>query len=493
MPHAAQPCTTHILEGKKSLVIDRSITLCSFYLPPMAAPAVSIVVQPPRPATELRWLVDDLIAPWRGETEEPPPFSPGELFIMALAQHDKPLTRKEAFFWIRETFGYYQRRGVVEIRTSDWERTRHGVYDRQLLGGESPFTPTLLDVVLDYNLPLRATSDSLRIDDKSTWSVDVREAIALLTSRLRPFKREGVFTFLQLPAEIRNCIYEMLFRYPRSGIRINRDGIDRSGKVYMRTRDPDIDWWDCVQREPSPLYGFSRRFQRYGGRPLLEAGKLSDILGQMLVSRQFHAEARSIFYSTNIFAFDSASHLRGVLRKMPPESRNLVERVTFDYKSELVGYVALRDAFAIVATMKSLKWLQISLRQSTWMTGLTGPWHDDPCIEDRWQFNRAARIGEHVQVVLRGDYPNTIESQIRSDPVEGESEDESKEEGASAGRMDAPVSKPGKIRSLKGTLRSLSSHWKASKARFSRPNHDARQASFEHSATVYRKPPERYL
>lgn len=379
--------------------------------------------------TDLRTAVNNAIAPWRYRDETPPPFTSSELVVMALVLRNEPMNRKEMFLWIYNTFAYFKTHSPARLWAILTRRESHELAEsfpwQRGVGGSLLDTmycvPDLYDAVLSYDVPIDILGD--KFTDVSTWTVDLHGARCFLQPRLWPHDPKGVFPFLRLPAEIRTCIYEMVFRYPPAGLQIdlpNRRCVSKH-MVYARARDFGSNFKSHLERRrrrcpntPLPVWCFG-----HGGGSLLEVGKLSAILALTHVSRQVHEETRGMFYAINTFCFDRAGDLCHVLQRMPARDRDCLQRIAFDYRCDAMAVATITKTFSLVATMKSLRWLHISLVQGEWL-GYKWPARrvlGHPEIEDKLQFKRTARIGDHINVVLQGDYPEDTMKQIRSDPI----------------------------------------------------------------------------
>ncbi|KAF7188894.1 hypothetical protein HII31_09817 [Pseudocercospora fuligena] len=86
---------------------------------------------------------------------------------------------------------------------------------------------------------------SMAADAQSTWTIEWEEAEVLLQRRLgyRAAHLRDEFRFLDLPAELRNRIYEMVVGLPKSGVSIEK-GQPEARLMSRNYEDPlDLDRW----------------------------------------------------------------------------------------------------------------------------------------------------------------------------------------------------------------------------------------------------------
>jgi len=379
--------------------------------------------------TDLTNAIRNVIAPWRYRTDTAPPFSPTELVVMALAVCHESMKRKDLFFWIHDTFEYYQTQQTAAAlwgslchypasKHGPWEMRRDERYRRNLHYG-----PSFLNILRSYETPVDSTEGNLEYQVK--LSVDLKDARNFLRPLLWPYQPEGHFPFLRLPAEIRTTIYEMVLRFPSAGLNLLERDLRKKRVVCTYSRDLKAPLCTGLTREPGP-----HRWSGWQGlrwkltnmkRGMLEIGTFTQILALTRVNRQIREEAGGVFFAINTFCFDSAWHLRFTLEHLSARQRDSIERIAFDYRYDAAACMSMREAFVALATMKSLRWLHISIIEEEWKDLY---WRDNASIEDRLQFNRAHRIPDSVQVVLDGDYPDNVERDIRADPIVDEVEAE---------------------------------------------------------------------
>ncbi|KAK5689014.1 hypothetical protein LTS10_000994 [Elasticomyces elasticus] len=250
----------------------------------------------PAPHGSVRARITAAMAPWQDSTDKPP-FTAVQLVVMALLTSGISLIPKDVWKWTIVSFSYYQ---SLASDTS-WTVTCHD-YDNGNFGTIHAFRREFDAVFLEYNLPLMTstirTSEGGDHTIKYTISPWMGQAWLNLPDDTAPID-VTTFPFFELPAELRNAIYTMVFQYPRSG-------------VYIRSF-----WYGSLG--PSQY-------------ELLSAGKSSSILLPLLVSRQFHDEAMPIFLNINTFFFNDWSQLSRVTTNWSEARRKHVKSIGFEYE-----------------------------------------------------------------------------------------------------------------------------------------------------------------
>ncbi|KAI7281144.1 hypothetical protein KC345_g4297 [Hortaea werneckii] len=224
----------------------------------------------------LRDEVQEVTRPYTTADEEPP-FSGGELIVMALVHTDDDTFPKDRILrWIINTFKYYHD-AFIDNASQNLEPNLSFRGDSNAV-----VLKKITRAFMEYEVPIREGQVSF-------WSVSTQAARFYLRHWLEP-EREGVFPFLDLPPEIRNYIYELIFTFPSSSVYMNA-----LGNFYMERID-----------EPGPC-----------GRKWSDSGVISslafinksanDTLTLLSANRQIYEEAMPFFYQLNNFYFDSYS------------------------------------------------------------------------------------------------------------------------------------------------------------------------------------------
>jgi hypothetical protein len=362
--------------------------------------------------TDISTFSDDLqaaIAPY-SDHKHKPPFSIDILIIMALASKSTtgpPMTEREIFYWILKHFPYYQ-----DLATDAMWDPRGGTaqqlpflsfrdeFTRAFLRVDFPLkfvrkapierdglhavTPSWMSPHKDalypsntshqgnlaetlYYIPHRYPPEFKPIQDRNLMGLPERRAVhphvrppyfALAPNRppvettysisletvetyLHPLfqvhNEKRRMDFFELPPELRNRIYQMVFRYPPSGF---------AGRTRNGT-------FKCVSRSPVDSFHFSRVGRHNVSQPVLETLPLRDILGPLLVSRQFYQEAMPFFYNIHHFHWNDLATMKFSLGRLAPSRRKHIGSVSATYLFVECEYAA--NAFEFLLEMPKLR------------------------------------------------------------------------------------------------------------------------------------------
>lgn len=144
------------------------------------------------------------------------PFMPADLVVMAILDSDtKWVSQARILRWIVDNFFCY-RKFLLDTMEEEFE-CGSGNLDLLEALDYKP-TPTLAQAFASHDIPLIDAFDSYGIP---IHTVDINPARLYLSGCLNlDSDREGAFPFLDLPAELRNRIYEMVLIYPRSTVAV---------------------------------------------------------------------------------------------------------------------------------------------------------------------------------------------------------------------------------------------------------------------------------
>ncbi|KAI7221393.1 hypothetical protein KC340_g9236 [Hortaea werneckii] len=234
----------------------------------------------------LRNEVQEVIRPYTTADEEPP-FSGGELIVMSLVDTDEESLPKDRILrWIVNTFKYY--RDVFLDKAFQNLGPDFVFYD----GSDGVVFEDIPKAFTEYELSIRESQVMVEKRSASHWSVTTQAARVYLRRWLEP-EREGIFPFLDVPPEIRNNIYELIFTFPSSGIHVQEADERKGFDVFFLQR---ID-------EPGPC-GRKWSDSLFQGNPFVIKKSMNDILAPLCVNRQVYKEAMPLFYLLNTFHFD---------------------------------------------------------------------------------------------------------------------------------------------------------------------------------------------
>ncbi|KAK4905578.1 hypothetical protein LTR49_025147 [Elasticomyces elasticus] len=125
------------------------------------------------------------------------------------------------------------------------------------------------------------------------------------------------FPFFELPRELRDRIYQMVFQFPRSGLFFSSLAIK---KLIVRSCDLEDD------------SSFDHVIQDHESRSHIpETSTVPDILSPLLANRQFYREAMPLFYSLNSFDFGCQRTMSTVIARLLRAFREHVRSVGVRY------------------------------------------------------------------------------------------------------------------------------------------------------------------
>ncbi|KAH9826769.1 hypothetical protein Tdes44962_MAKER03312 [Teratosphaeria destructans] len=300
---------------------------------------------------ELTLDIERLIKPYTQDVNKQPPFSPAELVVMAaVCLKEFWSNDSEIWLWIGRTFPYYRMRARKHWATLVVEGQE----------AHPPFSD-FTSVFDDYDLPLRNHSPG------SQWfEVTTMAARTFLRERLEP-PRPGHFRILDLPAELRLSIFELILKFPRSGINCLREPPNASNQPHTTRIAVEVRVDESL-RKPPPKTICAWAGWGHGVR-VRSFARLFDLF---LVNRQIYKEAMPIFYSNNKFHFEGAQSATTLLLRMKPARIEHLSYVRLglllegpeDNKGEMSHFQLAMQA---LGTVRTLKVLAIELRSKEWL------------------------------------------------------------------------------------------------------------------------------
>ncbi|KAI7235174.1 hypothetical protein KC330_g4391 [Hortaea werneckii] len=272
----------------------------------------------------LRSEVREVIRPYTTADEEPP-FSGGELVVMALVDTDEESLPKDLILrWIVNAFKYYH--DVFLDKAFENLGPDFVFYD----GSDGVVFENIPKAFTEYEVPI---CESRVIDKKrytSFWGVTSQAARIYLRDRLEP-EREGVFPFLDLPPEIRNNIYELLLTFPSSGVHVqeSEDDDEEGFDVYFLQRIDEPG--SCGRKWSDSLCK---------GSHFVIKKSMDDILALLHVNRQVYEEAMPSRYMLNMLHFDTDSvELRKLAWSMPNSRFEYLRKLHLDLKDDVAEWL----------------------------------------------------------------------------------------------------------------------------------------------------------
>lgn len=165
--------------------------------------------------------------------------------------------------------------------------------------------------------------------------------------------RKGNFRFLDLPAEIRVRIYEMLFSFPKIMV-----GAPESGptKLYVTKREHQI----------------GDSCEDAGEKPHTQP--LQRILAVLSTNKQIYFEAVPVFYQINHFRANSTWQLTAWVDRVAPTRLQHVRHISFRYALD-DRLLPLRHcseaALVALSSLMQLKSLEINAEDPQWCVSLS--------------------------------------------------------------------------------------------------------------------------
>ena len=260
---------------------------------------------------------------------------------MALVMKNEPMSITDILQWLGTTFVHFTYAG---IRLNN-DGTNLADYHRQRALGQD------ISRALDkLELPI-VQLDSFDFDGALAWQVSVLDARAFLQDAL--FERKGTFPLLQLPTEIRIMIWEMVLRYPPSGIHLlrkyfnGRRAIAVVDKNYSTPFSSDLSFTD---RSNPERFSYTQPLGRS--------------LSLLSVNKQIFEESYAYFYRANLFVFPSVARLGRFLRNTPRSRRQHFTQLAFEY-SPADRYVA-PGVFSDLVSLKKMSTLYMNIHDAWW-------------------------------------------------------------------------------------------------------------------------------
>ncbi|KAK5702148.1 hypothetical protein LTR17_022575 [Elasticomyces elasticus] len=277
------------------------------------------------------------IKPWTDSDEEPP-FTERELVILASASTDMPMDSQAVFMWILHSFPYFKELAFEAFWACD-----HGyrAFDSQAI------KDNLQIVFQTYDTAFIASED----DEIELMATDA--AVYSVLKQLPGYKpsHDSTFNFFELPAELRNAVYELAFHYSSSGLIWD----SANGRSELFTRNigdtaMSISRWNEV--------GTYSWYDKYETLPV------GELLAPLLTCRQFYAEAMPVFYRVNHFVLDGSNHvIRCLAASRSKHIHSISARINFSNNHEkMIG-----AAFKSLAGLDSLRVLDLSIDEEAWL------------------------------------------------------------------------------------------------------------------------------
>ena len=186
--------------------------------------------------------------------------------------------------------------------------------------------------------------------DWGSWQVCDGEARVYLEHTLCQ-ERSGTFPFLDLPAELRNKIYDMVLQYPVSGILL---APHEPQTFYTTTKDLSTPF----STEKS-VHQLRWRLSKLYEQPIQKS------LSLLLVNKQTFTEAFPSFYRNNVFHFRTTQHAYEVLQRMPSYRRQHISQLAVHYDPDDPATASRLCSY--FTSMPKLQKLYLYIEESRWL------------------------------------------------------------------------------------------------------------------------------
>lgn len=382
-----------------------------------------------------------LVEPCTQSTTEKPPFTPGQLIVMALAVHGEPLTSRQIIDWIVAVFPYYRKlvcAGFEEFYR-DW--SEQNSEDPDQTSNAYTFGKDHDAELNSYELPITERKGKSRFFSVTT------SAARIYLQDILGAKPRGAFRFLDLPIELRLKIYKMALQFPSSGLMFK---YNRLGSL------PDRRSIFVLDRGSASSFSTILWLESHDAEDSLEVYQLKESLSLLSVNKQMFKEAVEWFYRNNVFFASSIFDLKSMLLNLAPSRHQHLRHIAFDAQQHVTMRQAL-DVLGLVALLPQLCRLTISLNQSHFKKAedvRLRCFNEDP-HDDFEGFNipglhilRAMR--QHTEIVFEGECEKisanfkaeveaAVEAEVEAEKKVGEAEGEA--EGGAEGETEVEAEK----------------------------------------------------
>ncbi|KAF2771266.1 hypothetical protein EJ03DRAFT_37619 [Teratosphaeria nubilosa] len=242
------------------------------------------------------------------DLNEKQPYSEELLIVMALLAQEgcRPMTGTMIFMWILENFSFCRlaaAKGLLEDIRDGRSRLKP---DHFRFTFEKALRRT-------YDLPVSIIQREKH--ELTMYSISAARGQRFLQDAgflpTTGSTEQSTFAFFDLPAELRNMIYEHVFRYPVDGLYF--EGYKLSGEAFLLQAD-------SLQ---NLIQNGGRRIPETAPPDLACTKPIKQILSPRLISKQFDVEGTPFFFSINRFVFGSHQSMARALGRIGKNKQHI--------------------------------------------------------------------------------------------------------------------------------------------------------------------------
>ncbi|KAI6886710.1 hypothetical protein KC363_g3886 [Hortaea werneckii] len=265
---------------------------------------------------------------------------------MAVAIAHQPVTMQQVLMWICSNIEYYRNLALFAFATeaplSPAEKLKMDIMRQFRI--QVKYVPYCYDLGVN-----KATKDGER-DTYTMTAAACEKALHRVVRPVKPLDR-GSFRFFDLPAELRNRIYDLVFHYPQNRLLFARTP---KGRASLH-----------VGQCPKVAVGGENTCVATAW-----TSAISDIFAPLLVNKQLYEEARTVFFAINRFDFWNLTVANKILAKMTRFQRQHVHDIGFFYQPTAANFRLAESAMTHLAFC-GLKKFTLCFSEVLWSKYLT--------------------------------------------------------------------------------------------------------------------------
>ena len=240
---------------------------------------------------------------------------------------------------------------------------------------------------------------------EACYSTSTEEARLYLATLIMP-QPPGIFPFFELPPELRTKIYEMVMRYPISGLGVSvfKDYGSEYGRNHSRH-------FETITRDH--FRNLSVPLWRKVENPV-DVRDLPRSMNILLINKQALDEAVHCLYAINTFVARSISSLDGMMRMLATSRQQYLRHIGLvyrlhEYDKNDNNWIRVPSILASVANLSGLRKLSIDIEESQFLREKMGIWQIEDDSIDTYiipGLSQLRKVRHRVEIVFEGDCPN---------------------------------------------------------------------------------------